>query len=139
MCQRTQEVGLRAATDGEYRRAYWRYDFLAGLDGVEMYGPERKVAFKGAALPYALRVTGPIRRREPVMIKDFRYTQSHVRAAVAKQTIPSPSVLHFRGGRQAIDPRIYPNLGGFFADLGRAYGGAVRAFGAASCRYLQGA
>ncbi len=132
-----EEIGLRAATDGEYRRAYWHYDFLAGLDGVEMYEPERKVEFKGATLPHALRVTGPVRWREPVMIEDFRTTQSQVTTAVAKQTIPSPSVLHFRGGRQAIDPRIYPDLGGFFADLGRAYRDAVRAFGDAGCRYLQ--
>jgi 5-methyltetrahydropteroyltriglutamate--homocysteine methyltransferase len=133
-----QEIGLRAATDGEYRRAYWHYDFLAGLDGVEMYEPERKVEFKGATLPHALRVTGRIGWREPVMIEDFRYTQSRVGGGVtAKQTIPSPSVLHFRGGRQAIDPQIYPDLDSFFADLGRAYRDAVHAFGDAGCRYLQ--
>ena len=58
---RTQEeIGLRAATDGEYRRSYWHYDFLAGLDGVEMYVPEQKVQFHGATLQHALRVTGPI-------------------------------------------------------------------------------
>jgi 5-methyltetrahydropteroyltriglutamate--homocysteine methyltransferase len=131
-------IGLRAATDGEYRRAYWHFDFLAGLDGVEMYEPERKVEFKGAVLPHALRVTGPIRWGAPVMVEDFRYTQSQVGAGVvAKQTIPSPSVLHFRGGRQAIDRATYPDLGGFFADLGHAYRDAVHAFAGAGCRYLQ--
>ena len=132
------EIGLRAATDGEYRRAYWHYDFVAGLDGVEIYEPERKIQFKGAVLPHALRVTGPIRWHVPVMIEDFRTTQSLVRAGVvAKQTIPSPSVLHFRGGRQAIDRQTYPDLDGFFADLGRAYRDAVHAFAEAGCRYLQ--
>lgn len=135
--RKQEEVGLRAATDGEYRRAYWHYDFLAGLDGVEMYEPEQKVQFKGAIVPHALRVTGPIAWREPVMVGDFRYTAAQVATAVPKQTIPSPSVLHFRGGRQAIDRQTYPELDGFFDDLGRAYAGAVRAFADAGCRYLQ--
>lgn len=132
-----EAIGLRAATDGEFRRAYWHFDFLAGLDGVEMYEPEQKVAFKGATLPHALRVTDRITWRRPVMIEDFRFTAEHVGRAVAKQTIPSPSVLHFRGGRQAIDRAVYPELDGFFADLGTAYQDAVTAFAAAGCRYLQ--
>ena len=134
----TQEsLGLRAATDGEYRRAYWHYDFLAGLDGVELYEPEEKVQFHGATLKHLLRVTGPIAWNKPVFLDDFRFTQSHVTTAVPKQTIPSPSVLHFRGGRRAIDAHTYPDLDGFFADLGRAYRGAVQSFAAAGCRYLQ--
>jgi 5-methyltetrahydropteroyltriglutamate--homocysteine methyltransferase len=134
----TQEsLGLRAATDGEYRRAYWHYDFLAGLDGVELYEPEQKVQFHGATLKHLLRVTGPIAWRTKVFLDDFRFTQAHVRAAVPKQTIPSPSVLHFRGGRRAIDPHTYPDLAGFFADLAAAYRGAVQDFAAAGCRYLQ--
>jgi 5-methyltetrahydropteroyltriglutamate--homocysteine methyltransferase len=132
-----EAIGLRAATDGEFRRAYWHFDFLAGLQGVEMYEPAQKVAFKGATLPHALRVTDRIKWRRPVMIEDFRFTAGHVRRAVAKQTIPSPSVLHFRGGRQAIDRAVYPELDGFFADLGTAYHDAVAAFAAAGCRYLQ--
>jgi 5-methyltetrahydropteroyltriglutamate--homocysteine methyltransferase len=132
-----EEIGLRAATDGEYRRRYWHFDFLSGLDGVEMYEPEQKVQFHGATLQHALRVTGPIAWRRPVFIEDFRFTASQVRSAVAKQTIPSPSVLHFRGGRRAIDAHVYPELDRFFADLGMAYRGAVRAFADAGCRYLQ--
>lgn len=135
---RQQEaIGLRAATDGEFRRAYWHFDFLAGLDGVEMYEPEQKVQFKGATLPHALRITGPIRWRQPVMIDHFEYLAATVTRAVPKLTMPSPSVLHFRGGRRAIDPHAYPDLDGFFADLGTAYHDAVQAFAAAGCRYLQ--
>ena len=135
---RQQEaIGLRAATDGEYRRAYWHFDFVAGLEGVELYEPEQKVQFKGATLPHALRVNGRIGWRRPVMIEDFRFVASHVTTAVAKQTIPSPSVVHFRGGRRAIDEAVYPELGEFFADLGIAYRDAVGAFAAAGCRYLQ--
>ena len=132
-----ESLGLRAATDGEYRRAYWHYDFISGLDGVELYEPEQKVAFKGAVLPLSLKVTGPIRWRKPVFIKDYAFVAANVTAAVAKQTIPSPSVVHFRGGRRAIDAATYPELDGFFADLGEAYHDAVRAFAAAGCRYLQ--
>jgi 5-methyltetrahydropteroyltriglutamate--homocysteine methyltransferase len=133
-----EEIGLRAATDGEYRRAYWHYDFVAGLDGVEIYEPEQKIQFKGnVPLTHALRVTSKIGWSKPVMLDDYRFVADHVRTAVAKQTIPSPSVVHFRGGRRAIDPATYPELDGFFADLSEAYHKAVGAFGAAGCRYLQ--
>ncbi|MBV9248929.1 MAG: 5-methyltetrahydropteroyltriglutamate--homocysteine S-methyltransferase [Acetobacteraceae bacterium] len=136
--RKQEEIGLRAATDGEYRRAYWHYDFVSGLDGVELYEPEQKIMFKGnLPLPLALRVTGPIRWSKPVMVDHFRFIADHVRSAVPKMTIPSPSVVHFRGGRRAIDAKTYPDLDGFFADLGAAYKQAVSAFGAAGCRYLQ--
>ena len=135
---RQQEAcGLRAATDGEYRRAYWHYDFVAGLDGVEIFEPEEKYRFAGALLPHALRVNGRIAWRQPVMVDDYRFTASHVITAVPKQTIPSPSVVHYRGGRGVIDKDAYPDLDAFFADLGTAYRDAVRAFGDAGCRYLQ--
>ncbi len=134
---RQEAIGLRAATDGEFRRAYWHYDFVAGLQGVEIYEPEQKIQFKGATLPHALRVTGPIAWSRPVFIDDFRFVADHVKTAVPKQTIPSPSVVHFRGGRGAIDRATYPDLDGFFADLGRAWHAAVGAFAEAGCRYLQ--
>ena len=87
-----EEIGLRAATDGEYRRAYWHYDFVSGLDGVELYEPEQKIQFKGGLpLPHALRVTGPIGWSKPVMVDDYRFVAGHVRTAVPKMTIPSPS------------------------------------------------
>jgi 5-methyltetrahydropteroyltriglutamate--homocysteine methyltransferase len=135
---RQEETGLRAAADGEYRRAYWHYDFVSGLEGVEIYEPEQKVAFKGAVLlPHALRVTGPIRYSRPIMVDHFRFLADHVKNAVPKQTIPSPSVVHFRGGRGAIDRAAYPDLEPFFRDLGDAYRQAVQAFARAGCRYLQ--
>jgi 5-methyltetrahydropteroyltriglutamate--homocysteine methyltransferase len=135
--RKQEAIGLKAATDGEYRRRYWHFDFLSRFEGVEMYEPEQKVAFKGASLPHALRVTGRVAWREPVMIDDFRFLAAHVEKAVPKQTIPSPSVLHFRGGRNAIDRAVYPDLDLFFADLAEAYRQAVQAFAAAGCRYLQ--
>jgi 5-methyltetrahydropteroyltriglutamate--homocysteine methyltransferase len=133
-----EAIGLRAATDGEYRRAYWHYDFVSRLAGAELYVPEQQVEFKGGVmLQHKLRVNGRIAWREPVFIEDYKFVAAHVGTAIAKQTIPAPSVLHFRGGRQAIDPAIYPDLDGFFADLGTAYHDAVQAFAAAGCRYLQ--
>ena len=136
--RKQEEIGLRAATDGEYRRAYWHYDFVSGLDGVELYEPEQKIQFKGGVpLPHALRVNGRIGWSKPVMVDHYRYVAEHVTTAVPKMTIPSPSVVHFRGGRRAIDAKTYPELDGFFVDLGAAYQKAVAAFGAAGCRYLQ--
>jgi 5-methyltetrahydropteroyltriglutamate--homocysteine methyltransferase len=136
--RRQEDLGFRAATDGEYRRAFWHFDFVAGLDGVELYEPEQKIQFKGGLpLPLALRVVGNIGWSKPVMVDDFRFVAGQVRNAVPKMTIPSPSVVHFRGGRRAIDAKVYPEMDGFFADLGEAYNKAVAAFGAAGCRYLQ--
>ena len=135
---RQEAIGLRAATDGEYRRAYWHYDFVAGLDGVEIYEPAQKIQFQGnVPLGHKLRVNDRIAWNRPTMIDHYRFLAGHVRTAVAKQTIPSPSVVHFRGGREAIDHSIYPTMEPFFADLGVAYNKAVAAFGAAGCRYLQ--
>ena len=125
--RRQEELGLRAATDGEYRRAYWHFDFVAGLDGVELYEPAEKIRFKGGIpLPLALRVTDRIGFGRPVMVEDYRFVARQVRGAVAKMTIPSPSVVHFRGGRRAIDAGTYPDMDGFFADLAEAYNKAVR-------------
>ncbi|HEX3348043.1 MAG TPA: 5-methyltetrahydropteroyltriglutamate--homocysteine S-methyltransferase [Acetobacteraceae bacterium] len=135
---RQEAIGLRAATDGEYRRAYWHFDFVAGLKGVELYVPETKVEFKGGArIGHMLRVTDRIGWDKPVFIDDYKFVAAHVKTAMAKQTIPAPSVVHFRGGRKSIDPKVYPDLDQFFVDLGTAYNGAVRAFAAAGCRYLQ--
>jgi 5-methyltetrahydropteroyltriglutamate--homocysteine methyltransferase len=136
--RRQEAIGLRAATDGEYRRAYWHYDFVSGLQGVELYEPEQKVEFKGGVqLRHMLRVNGRIAWKQPVFVDDYRFVAGHVSTALAKQTIPAPSVVHFRGGRQAIDRAIYPDLDGFFADLGTAYRDAVQEFAGAGCRYLQ--
>jgi 5-methyltetrahydropteroyltriglutamate--homocysteine methyltransferase len=132
-----EALGLRVATDGEFRRAFWHYDFLSGLDGVELYEPEQKIAFSGALLPRMLRVTDKIAWNTPVFVEDFKFVHAHVKTALAKQTIPSPTVLHFRAGREAIDKTAYPEMDAFWIDLGRAYAGAVGAFAAAGCKFLQ--
>jgi 5-methyltetrahydropteroyltriglutamate--homocysteine methyltransferase len=135
---RQREAGLRAVTDGEFRRAFWHYDFLGGLGGVDMVESDQGIQFKGGQTKsYALKVTAPIRYEPHPFVRDFRFVAEHAGDAVAKQTIPSPSVLHFRGGRRAVDTAVYPEMDGFFADLRCAYAAAVADFAAAGCRYLQ--
>src|SRR5690606_10894122 len=122
-------IGLRAVTDGEYRRAFWHFDFLRELDGVELVDGGTGIQFKGAATrPKMLKVTGRIDFAGHPMLDHFAFVRDNAGGAVAKQTIPSPSVLHFRGGRQAVDPSVYPDMDGFFEDLGNAYRKAVGAF-----------
>ncbi len=134
---RQEAIGLRAVTDGEYRRAMWHFDFLERLQGVESYHAEQGIQFKGVQTKAkGLKVTGKIRFDGHPMIDHFRFLRDHATVA-AKMTIPSPSVLHFRGGRHAIDPNIYPDMNEFYRDLGAAYRDAVQAFADAGCRYLQ--
>jgi 5-methyltetrahydropteroyltriglutamate--homocysteine methyltransferase len=136
-------IGLQAVTDGEFRRAWWHYDFLAKLDGVELISVAHGLQFKGTETKAeGLHVHGKIdfSATHP-MLDHFRYLRSVAEALpskpVAKMTIPSPTALHYRGGRQAIEKSVYPEMEAFFEDLGKAYTKAVRAFGEAGCAYLQ--
>jgi len=134
---RQEATGLQGVTDGEFRREFWHLDFLSGLDGVESFSAERGIQFKGGETkPKGLRVIGKIGFSLHQMLEHFRFLKDHTKAT-AKMTIPSPSVLHFRGGRKAVPESIYPNMGEFFQDLGVAYRKAVRAFADSGCRYLQ--
>ncbi len=133
-----RDVGLRAGTDGEYRRAFWHFDFLARLGGVEVYEADQGIQFKGGQTKaYGLKVTGPIRYQGHPFVEDFAFVAANSGGLAAKQTIPSPSVLHFRGGRRAVDSHTYPEMDDFFADLGAAYNAAMRELADAGCRYLQ--
>ena len=133
-----EDIGLRAVTDGEFRRAFWNYDFLGALDGVEAYLGERKIKFQGVnPKPMMLRVIGKLGTFSThPMLDHFKFVRAHTRV-VPKMTIPSPSSLHFRYGRDAIPESIYPDIGEFYRDLGRTYNGAVQAFADVGCRYLQ--
>ena len=136
--KRQEDIGLKAVTDGEFRRAFWNYDFLGALDGVEAYLGERKIKFQGPnPKPMMLRVTGKLGTFSGhPMIEHFKFVAAHT-AVVPKMTIPSPSSLHFRYGRDAVPEAIYPAMEEFYRDLGVAYAGAVQAFADAGCRYLQ--
>ncbi len=135
---RQEEVGLRSATDGEFRRAMWHFDFLEHLDGVESFRSDHGIAFQGGieTQAKALRVNGPLAFSAHPMIDHFRFLRDHTRMT-PKMTIPSPSVLHFRGGRRAVSADVYPYMEDFYPDLALAYRGAVKAFSDAGCRYLQ--
>lgn len=136
--RRQEGVGLKAVTDGEFRRAFWNYDFLGALPGVEAYLGERKIRFHGPnPKPMMLRVVGKLGSfTGHPMIDHFRFVASHTKAT-PKMTIPSPSSLHFRYGRDAVPEAIYPDMAEFYRDLGTTYRKAVRAFADAGCRYLQ--
>ena len=135
--RKQEEVGLKLATDGEYRRSWWHFDFLEKLDGVEGFSPERGIQFHGVETkPRAVRVVGKVGFADHPMLEHFRFLQAHTRVQ-PKMTVPSPSVLHFRSGRNGISKQIYPDIAEFFDDLAEAYRKAVRAFAGAGCRYLQ--
>ncbi|HEY2759003.1 MAG TPA: 5-methyltetrahydropteroyltriglutamate--homocysteine S-methyltransferase [Pseudolabrys sp.] len=133
-----EEIGLQAVTDGEFRRGFWNYDFLGALDGAEAYLGERKIKFQGVnPKPMMMRITGKLGAFSGhPMLEHFRYVKEHTRVT-PKMTIPSPSSMHFRYGRDAVPESIYPDMDEFYRDLGQAYRKAVRAFADASCRYLQ--
>lgn len=135
---RQRESGLQVVTDGEFRRAWWHFDFFDGLDGVERYEAEQGIQFNGVQTKArGVKVTGKLGFSDHPMLDDFRFLQSISGDAVAKMTIPSPSVLHFRGGRKVIDADVYPDLDVYFDDLARTYRDAINAFYKAGCRYLQ--
>jgi 5-methyltetrahydropteroyltriglutamate--homocysteine methyltransferase len=137
LIRRQEEVGLQSVTDGEYRRASWQTDFLVALDGVESYYGERKFKFQGPQpRPILLRLNGRLGFSGHPMIEHFRFVAQHTGAA-PKMTVPSPSTLHFRYGREAVPETIYPSMDEFYRDLGATYAQVVRAFADAGCRYLQ--
>ncbi len=132
-----EEIGLKAVTDGEFRRAYWHFDFLEHLDGVQSVEADSGMNFKGGVgITKALRVTGKIGFSGHPMIEHFRFLKENT-SRVPKMTIPGPSMLHYRGGRKMMNMGVYPDMDAFYADLGAAYARAVRAFYDAGCRYLQ--
>ena len=136
--QRQQDLGLQAVTDGEFRRDWWHLDFLSQLDGVTLkhnQGEKFKIAGQSEQPPIPT-VTGRIACSRPIMVADFEYLKS-VTTQVAKMTIPSPSMLHLRGGRAAIDQAVYPELESFWDDVAAAYRRAIAHLAAAGCRYLQ--
>jgi len=135
-----EELGLQDATDGEFRRTYFHIDFLEQLDGVETKGglTAHFHTAKGDInfAPPVLHVTGKVRHAKPIQVADFEFLKS-VAKVTPKVTIPSPTMLHFRGGRGGISSEAYPDLDQFFADVADAYRDEIQALGKAGCTYLQ--
>ena len=137
-----EEVGLRSATDGELRRASWHMDFIYQLDGITKEAGHMAVRFfnENGELeftPAALHVGGPLGVSTTIFGDDFSFLQETVATSVPKLTVPSPSMVHYRGGKASIDQSVYPDLASFWADLTAAYAEEVRRLGELGCTYLQ--
>ncbi len=134
--KKQEEIGLKVATDGEFRRSWWHYDFFGMLDGVDIVAGGG-IQFQGAlSRPRSICVTGKIGFSSHPMLEHFKFLKAHTRV-VPKMTIPSPAVFHFRLEADAIATDAYGERDAIFDDLAGAYRDAVRAFYDAGCRYLQ--
>ena len=138
-----QEIGLKVVTDGEYNRFSWQRDFLLKIGNVKPMASQLTVRFHSAAgtrdhTPPSLQVAGKLSRPAGIFVDDFRFLTSVApQAMTPKLTIPSPSVVHFRGGRAAVDQHAYPDMAVFYEDLAAVYRAEIADLAAAGCRYLQ--
>lgn len=132
------DAGLQLATDGEFRRSWWHFDFFDGLDGVEVVDLDHGIQFQGVQTrPRGVQVTGPIGfPADHPMLDHYRFLQANT-SAQPKISIPAPTVLHFRLENGAVDRSSYADSEETFDDLARAYRDAIAAFYDAGCRYLQ--
>ncbi|MBI3715248.1 MAG: 5-methyltetrahydropteroyltriglutamate--homocysteine S-methyltransferase [Betaproteobacteria bacterium] len=135
-----ESLGLRGITDGEFRRTYFHIDFLEQLEGVEAregtVGNFHSAAGDVGFAPPVLHVTGKVRHTRPIQLDDFRFLRS-LTGQTPKVTIPSPTMLHFRGGRAAISQDAYPDLEEFYADVAACYRAELRSLADAGCTYVQ--
>jgi 5-methyltetrahydropteroyltriglutamate--homocysteine methyltransferase len=138
-----EEAGLQSVTDGEFRRASWHMDFIYSLDGISKAPGNMKVEFRNAEgtiefTPAALLIDGKLGVSQTIFAEAFEFLQSVASEnQTPKLTIPSPSMVHYRGGRAAVDESVYPDMDGFWADLTAAYAEEVRRLGELGCSYLQ--
>ncbi|HEV8023063.1 MAG TPA: 5-methyltetrahydropteroyltriglutamate--homocysteine S-methyltransferase [Candidatus Lustribacter sp.] len=137
-----ERVGLEVVTDGEFRRENWYADFIGRLGGVEIRAAEANPAFAHDAgntvhyVPKSVVTVAPLRRPEPIAVRDFAFLAGTT-TRTAKITLPSPSRLHFHGGRRVVSSTVYPEIEAFFADVVRAYRAEIADLEAAGCRYIQ--
>ncbi|HEY2320934.1 MAG TPA: 5-methyltetrahydropteroyltriglutamate--homocysteine S-methyltransferase [Solirubrobacteraceae bacterium] len=143
LVQMQRDVGLQSATDGELRRGSWHMDFIYQLGGIEKVQGDIEVHFRNADgtvdfKPAAIAVTEKVRLDHAIFEEDFRFLESLTGDGVTpKLTIPSPNMVHYRSGRAALDPDVYPDIEPFWADLQAAYAEQIAAVAALGCRYLQ--
>ena len=140
LIKQQENIGLEAVTDGEFRRSWWHYDFLFGLKGVTKIHVDQGIQFAGVQTRReSARVTGKLGfpADHPHIAHFKRLKSIAAPGSTPKMAIPSPSMLHYRGGRAQVSQTVYPTMDGYFHDLGMAYNSAIQAFHAAGCRYLQ--
>jgi 5-methyltetrahydropteroyltriglutamate--homocysteine methyltransferase len=140
--RKQEDVGVHAATDGEFRRASWHMDFIYELDGITKEAGHIAVKFFSENgeiefTPAALHIDGKLGVSKTIFGDAFQFLHQNVTSTVPKLTIPSPSMVHYRGGKAAIDPAVYPDLDAFWADLVDAYREEVRRLSELGCTYLQ--
>lgn len=136
-----EDVGLKTITDGEFRRTYFHIDFLKQIGGVQSDEP-RTIEKPDGTLelaPPVIRVTGKVKHVKEIQLADFQYLKSQVsKGHTPKVSIPSPTMLHFRGGRAGIDSKAYPELyPDFYQDVANAYGDELRSLAGAGCTFVQ--
>jgi 5-methyltetrahydropteroyltriglutamate--homocysteine methyltransferase len=135
--RKQEEVGLKVATDGEFRRSWWHFDFYGMLDGMERYTLDHGIQFHGVqSRMESIRVTGKLGFSNHPMLEHFKFLKTHTRV-MPKMCIPSPATLHFRLEPKAVDTSFYADRDAIFDDLAKTYRQAIRAFYDAGCRYLQ--
>jgi 5-methyltetrahydropteroyltriglutamate--homocysteine methyltransferase len=136
-----EDLGLQAVSDGEFRRSFYHIDFLTRLEGVSACRDSHRVRYEGRRkrMEYDVpvpAVSGKLRRLSSLAVEEFSFLRT-VTSRTAKVCIPAPSMLHFQGGRRAIDPAAYPRVADFFEDLAGIYREELAALYAAGCRYVQ--
>ena len=135
--KKQEQVGLKVATDGEFRRSWWHFDFFGMLDGVELYELDHGIQFHGVQTKaQSVRIKDKLGFSDHPMLEHFKFLKAHTRV-LPKMTIPSPAVLHFRVEPDAVNKKVYADRSAIFDDLANTYRQAVRAFYDAGCRYLQ--
>jgi 5-methyltetrahydropteroyltriglutamate--homocysteine methyltransferase len=134
--KKQEEVGLQLATDGEFRRSWWHFDFFRGLQGVDLI-PAPPIKFHGVETKgEAIKINRKVDFAGHPHLEHFKFLKAHCHVT-PKMTIPAPSTFHFRQGRAMVSKDAYPDLDAFFVDVGAAWKKAIRAFYDAGCRYLQ--
>ncbi len=135
--KKQEEIGLKLATDGEFRRSFWHFDFFSMLDGVELYELDHGIQFQGVQTKaQSIRIVGKIGFSNHPMLEHFKFLKAHTKV-MSKMTIPSPTVMHFRLEPKAVVTDVYKDRDAIFGDLAMAYQKAIKAFYDAGCRYLQ--
>ena len=133
---RQEAIGLQSITDGEMRRDWWHMDFMTQLEGVTAVANPGPIFVGTEEQPPIPSVTGKVDCSKPIMVKDFSFLKENT-TRTAKFTIPSPAMLHLRGGRSSISKQVYPEMDAFWADTAAAYRTAIRHLADAGCSYLQ--
>src|SRR3984893_416345 len=135
--RKQEEVGLKVATDGEFRRSWWHFDFYGMLDGVEIYELDHGIQFQGVQTkPRSIRIMGKLGFSSHPMLEHFKFLKAHTHVT-PKMCIPSAATMHFRLEPNAIATKDYADRDAIFDDLAKTYRQAIRGFYDAGCRYLQ--